>query len=143
MKTVIYPGSFNPIHKGHQQVIDLALKLFDIVIIVISQNPEKGPIENLKERGDNIRKIYGHEIDSGQILVISNLNFKMTGRIAKGYGASIIKGVRNFIDFQSELDQASFNKAKFGVDTILVPSSPELSYMSSTLMRELKKYNEE
>ena len=141
MKTAIYPGSFNQIHKGHQQVIDLALKLFDVVIIVIGQNPEKGPINNLKERCDNIRKIYAHEIDSGRIYIESNR--KMTGRIAKKYGACIIKGVRNFIDFQNELEQASFNKAKFGVETILVPSSPELSFMSSTLMRELKKYNEE
>ena len=140
MKTVIYPGSFNPIHDGHKQVIDLALKLFDRVIIVIAQNPEKPNIENLKEREDNIRKIYAHQIDAGKILVI-NSN-KMTGRIAKEYNACIIKGVRNFIDFQNELDQASFNRVKFNIETILIPSSPELSFMSSTLIRELKKYNE-
>ena len=140
MKTVIYPGSFNPIHDGHKQVIDLALKLFDRVIIVIAQNPEKSNIENLKEREDNIRKIYAHQIDSGKILVINS--DKMTGRIAEEYNACIIKGVRNFIDFQNELDQASFNRIKFNVETILIPSSPELSFMSSTLIRELKKYNE-
>jgi pantetheine-phosphate adenylyltransferase len=136
----IYPGSFNPIHEGHQQVIDLALQIFDEVIIVIAQNPEKEPIENLKERVDNIRKIYAHKLDSGKISVIGSR--KMTGRIAKEYNAYIIKGVRNFIDFQNELEQASFNRTKFGVETILIPSTPELSFMSSTLMRELKKYNE-
>jgi len=140
-KIVIYPGSFNPIHEGHQQVIDLALKLFDEVIIVIAQNPNKGPIENLKERCDNIRKIYAHKLDGGELSIIGSR--KMTGRIAKEYGACIIKGVRNFVDFQNELEQASFNRTKFGVETILIPSKPELSFMSSTLMRELKKYNEE
>ena len=140
-KIAIYPGSFNPIHKGHQQVIDLALKIFDEVIIIIAQNPNKGTIENLKERGDNIRKIYAHKIDSGEISIIESR--KMTGRIAKEYNACIIKGVRNFIDFQNEFEQASFNRVKFGVETILIPSTPELSFMSSTLMRELKKYNED
>ena len=139
-KIAIYPGSFNPIHEGHQQVIDLALQIFDEVIIVIAQNSEKEPIENLKERVDNIRKIYAHKLDSGEISVIGSR--KMTGRIAKEYNAYIIKGVRNFIDFQNELEQASFNRTKFGVETILIPSKPELSFMSSTLMRELKKYNE-
>jgi pantetheine-phosphate adenylyltransferase len=139
-KIAIYPGSFNPIHEGHQQVIDLALKIFDEVIIVIGQNPNKGPIENLKERVDNIRKIYAHKLDSGELSIIGSR--KMTGRIAKEYNAYIIKGVRNFIDFQNELEQASFNRIKFGVETILIPSTLELSFMSSTLMRELKKYNE-
>ena len=140
-KIAIYPGSFNPIHEGHQRVIDLALKIFDEVIIVIAQNPNKGTIENLKERVDNIRKIYAHKLDSGEISVIGSR--KMTGRIAKEYNAFIIKGVRNFIDFQNEFEQASFNKIKFGVETILIPSTPELSFMSSTLMRELKNYNED
>ena len=140
-KIAIYPGSFNPIHEGHQQVIDLALQIFDEVIIVIAQNPEKEPIENLKEHVDNIRKIYAHKLDSGEIPVIGSR--KMTGRIAKEYNAYIIKGVRNFIDFQNELEQASFNRTKFGVETILIPSTPELSFMSSTLIRELKKYNED
>lgn len=140
-KIAIYPGSFNPIHEGHQQVIDLALKMFDEVIIVIAQNPNKGPIENLKERVDNIRKIYAHKLDSGELSAIGSR--KMTGKIAKDYNAYIVKGVRNFIDFQNELEQASFNRTKFGVETILIPSKPELSFMSSTLMRELKKYNEE
>ena len=140
-KIAIYPGSFNPIHEGHQHVIDLALQMFDEVIIVIAQNPNKGPIENLKERVDNIRKIYAHKLDSGELSIIGSK--KMTGRIAKDYGAYIIKGVRNFIDFQNELEQASFNRTKFGVETILIPSKPELSFMSSTLMRELKKYNED
>ena len=140
-KIAIYPGSFNPIHEGHQQVIDLALQMFDEVIIIIAQNPNKGPIENLKERVDNIRKIYAHKLDSGELSIIGSR--KMTGRIAKDYGAYIIKGVRNFIDFQNELEQASFNRTKFGVETILIPSKPELNFMSSTLMRELKKYNED
>jgi len=140
-KIAIYPGSFNPIHEGHQQVIDLALQIFDEVIIIIAQNPEKEPIENLKERVDNIRKIYAHKLDNGELSIIGSR--KMTGRIAKEYNAYIIKGVRNFIDFQNELEQASFNRTKFGVETILIPSTPELSFMSSTLMRELKKYNED
>ena len=140
-KIAIYPGSFDPIHEGHQQVIDLALQIFDEVIIVIAQNPEKVPIENIKERVNNIRKIYAHKLDSGELSIIGSR--KMTGRIAKEYNAYIIKGVRNFIDFQNELEQASFNRTKFGVETILIPSKPELSFMSSTLMRELKKYNED
>ena len=140
-KIAIYPGSFDPIHEGHQQVIDLALQMFDEVIIVIAQNPEKVPIENIKERVNNIRKIYAHKLDSGELSIIGSR--KMTGRIAKEYNAYIIKGVRNFIDFQNELEQASFNRTKFGVETILIPSKPELNFMSSTLMRELKKYNED
>ena len=56
MKRVIYPGSFNHIHIGHQQVIDIAKKMFDEVYIVICQNPQKPPIDNLDDRMENIEK---------------------------------------------------------------------------------------
>ena len=66
----------------------------------------------------------------------------MTGRLAKDMNAYIIKGVRNMIDFQNELDQVSFNRKYFGAETILIPSSPDLNYISSSLIREIDKYGE-
>jgi len=134
-KIAIYPGSFNPIHEGHQQVIDIAKQMFDEVYIVICQNPQKPPIDNIDDRVENIKKIYGNDIN----IICSD---KMTGRLAKDMNAFIIKGVRNMIDFQNELDQASFNRKYFGVETILIPSSPDLNYISSSLIREIDKYGE-
>jgi len=136
MKTkVIYPGSFNPIHIGHQQVINIAKSMFDEVYVVIAQNPDKPTIDNIHDRIHKIKEIYNDEIH----IICSD---KMTGRLAKEMDAYIIKGVRNAIDFQNELDQASFNRNYFGVETILVPSEPQSSYISSSLIRELKKYRE-
>lgn len=134
-KKCIYPGTFNPIHKGHQQVINLAKDIFDEVIIVLAINPKKEPptVDALNHRKLLIESIYG---DSVKIVFYTG----MVGQLAKEIDACIIKGVRNFIDFQNELDQASFNRSEFGVETILVPSSPELSFMSSSLCRELSTH---
>lgn len=138
MRTAIYPGSFNPIHEGHQQVIDLALQIFDKVIVIIAVNPkkEKPNIDDFSNRKELIESIYGDKV---KIICY----YGLVGQFAKENDACIIKGVRNFIDFQNELDQASFNRSMFGVETILVPSAPELNFISSTLMRELKTYNKE
>ena len=135
MKRVIFPGSFNPIHIGHEQIINIAKTIFDEVYIVIAQNPQKPTITNLGERINNIKKIYNDEVK----IIYSD---KMTGRLAKEMNACIIKGVRNIIDFQNELNQASFNRKYFGVETILIPSMPEINYISSSLIRELKEYDE-
>lgn len=135
MKRVIFPGSFNPIHVGHEQIINIAKTIFDEVYIVIAQNPQKPTITNLDERINNIKKIYNDEVK----IIYSD---QMTGRLAKEMNACIIKGVRNILDFENELNQASFNRKYFGVETILIPSMPEINYISSSLIRELKEYDE-
>lgn len=134
-KIAIYPGSFNPIHIGHQQIINNIKKIFDEVVLVIAQNPNKPPIDNIDERIQKIKEIYNDDIK----IIYSD---KLTGRLAKEMDAIIVKGVRNFIDFQNELDQASFNRNYFGVETILIPSEPQNNYISSSLIRELINYEE-
>ncbi len=133
MKTAIFPGSFDPFTIGHADIVTRALPLFDKIIIAIGVNIQKQPLFSLEERINQIQRAFGNE---PKVEVISYNG--LTADLAKEYQASfILRGVRCVADFEYERNMAEANKAITGIETILLYTSPQFAYISSTLVRDL------
>jgi pantetheine-phosphate adenylyltransferase len=133
--TAFFPGSFNPFTIGHASIVDRALEIFDNVIIGVGVSAEK-PATDIAERITAIKRCYE---DNPRVTVISYT--ALTAVVAKQIGASaIVRGVRSVKDFEYERDMADINRRINGMETVLFYSLPELSAISSSVVRELSSY---
>jgi pantetheine-phosphate adenylyltransferase len=135
--TVLYPGSFDPIHNGHIEIIEVASRLFDDVIVAAVRNPQKGAaLFTLEERQDLIREATSH-LDNVKITMFSSLVVDLAREVGANF---IVKGLRVVSDFESELMMAQMNKRVSGVDTLFIPSGSSHAYLASKLIREIARY---
>jgi pantetheine-phosphate adenylyltransferase len=136
--TVLYPGSFDPIHNGHVEIIETASRLFDEVVVAAVRNPQKGtPLFTLTERQGLIRDATSH-LDNVRITQFSSLVVDLAREVGADF---IVKGLRVVSDFESELMMAQMNKRISGVDTLFIPSGSSHSYLASKLIREIARYH--
>ncbi len=136
MTTVLYPGTFNPIHNGHIDLIERAALLFDRIILGISTSPHKKPTD-LDLRVDLARQVLCH-IKNVQVHGFNTL----TVDFAKQVGANIIlKGIRTVTDFEYEFQMLGMNRVlQPGLETVFLAPSARFSYISSTLVRQIAGY---
>ncbi|MDA9569307.1 pantetheine-phosphate adenylyltransferase [Flavobacteriaceae bacterium] len=137
MKRYVFPGSFDPITLGHQDIILRALPMCDELIIAVGENINKKYLFSLKERLYFINKTHGHEpkikVESFQGLTI---NFcKVVNATA------IIRGLRNPADFEFEKSVAQVNRRLSGIETLFLLTAADYSYISSSIVREIIKNN--
>ena len=137
MKRYVFPGSFDPITLGHQDIILRALPMCDELIIAVGENINKKYLFSLKERLDFIDKTHGHEpkikVESFQGLTI---NF------CKAVNATaIIRGLRNPADFEFEKSVAQVNRRLSGIETLFLLTAADYSYISSSIVREIINNN--
>lgn len=137
MTIALYPGSFDPIHNGHVEIVETSSRLFDRVVVAAMRNPQKGePLFSLDEREDLIEESLGH-LDNVTVTMFSSLVVDL----ARDVGADfIVKGLRAVSDFESELQMAQMNKNISGVDTLFVPSASGNSFLASKLIREVARF---
>lgn len=130
-KTALIPGSYDPITLGHYEVIERASKMFEKVVVAIMINGEKKPAFTAEERYkfavDGLRDLENVEVIYSEGMVCE---------IANELDAVIVKGVRNTTDYDYEYNLSLINRAAGGVETLLLPSTPETSFISSTMIRE-------
>jgi pantetheine-phosphate adenylyltransferase len=135
MTTACCPGSFDPITRGHLDVIERATTFFDQVIVAVSEapsNPAKRPLFTTNERIELIREVTSH-LKGVQVTAFKGLLVEF----CRGVGADVVvKGLRAVTDFDYEMQMAQMN-AKMGIETVFLPASPEFSYLSSSLMKEV------
>lgn len=137
MTTVLYPGSFDPIHNGHVEIVETAAKLFDRVVVAAMRNPQKGePLFTLQERQELIEKSLVH-LGNVEVTMFSTLVVDL----ARDVGANfIVKGLRAVSDFESELQMAQMNRSISGLDTLFIPSASKSSFLASKLIREVARF---
>ena len=137
MTTVLYPGSFDPVHNGHVEIIEVAAGLFDEVVVAALRNPQKaGPMFDVDERVKMLEESTSH-LPNVRIVGFS----KLVVEVAQDAGADfIIKGLRAVSDFESEMHQAHMNLAISGMHTVFIPSATEHSFVASKLIREIAKF---
>lgn len=137
MTKVLYPGSFDPLHNGHVDIIEVAAKHFDEVVVATVRNPQKtGGLFELEEREAMILESVAH---LGNVTVT---NFSsLTVDLAKELGCDfIVKGLRVVADFEAELMMARMNRAVAGIDTLFIPAGAANSFLASNLLREIARF---
>ena len=136
MRKALFPGSFDPFTKGHADIVGRALELFDEVIIGVGYNEQKQGWMPVEERVASIKKLY---FDEPRIKV--ECYSGLTADFAKESGATaIVRGVRTTTDFEYEMQMADVNRQLTGIETILLPASPQYASLSSSLVRELAHF---
>jgi len=133
----VYPGSFDPITKGHLDIIERASKIFEKVIVVASINTSKSPLFTLEERMDLLKESCKHvknvEIDSFDGLLINYMK-KIDSNV-------IIKGLRAVSDFEYEFQMALMNRTlEPDIETLFMMTTDKYSYLSSSLVKEVVKF---
>ena len=135
MRKALFAGSFNPFTIGHEDIVKRGLELFDEVIIAIGDNQGK-PSADINERLQTIRALYKNETR-----VRIEVYHSLTVDFAREVGAcALLRGVRSMIDFEYERQMADANRALTGIETVVLFTRPELSHVSSSLVRDLKRH---
>lgn len=134
MKTIIYPGTFDPITHGHTNLIDRASILFDKVIVAIAQGKSKTPLFSFEERVELVKASTTH-LDNVEVCGFSGLIVEL----AKNHQVhAVLRGVRSMSDFDYELQMAGMNRAMYpDFETVFLTPANEFSFISSTLVREI------
>ena len=132
--TVIYPGTFDPITRGHSDLVSRASKLFTSVIVAIAANPSKQPIFSLDERMDMAKAA----ITGFPGVQICRLDGLLVDFARKHNARAIIRGLRAVSDFEYEFQLASMNrKLAPDIETLFLTPSEHYTYISSSLVREI------
>ncbi len=135
MTSALCPGSFDPPTNGHIDVIKRTAGIFERVVVAVVHNPSKAPLFTAEERVGLLeivlRDIPGVEVASFSGLLV---DFAVERQVEV-----MVKGLRAVTDFDYELQMAQMNHTLSGVDTMFIPTSPEWSFLSSTLVREVAR----
>jgi pantetheine-phosphate adenylyltransferase len=137
LKIALYPGSFDPFHNGHLEIVEIASKLFDHVVVAPMRNTQKGePLFTLEERSQMISDSVAHlpnvTLTSFASLVVD---------LARDLGADVIvKGLRVASDAEAELQQAQMNRRVTGIETLFIPCSSENSFIASKYVRDFARF---
>ncbi len=132
----VCPGSFDPITLGHLDVVRRAAGRFDAVVVAVLENPRKQGLFTAEERialiEDEVADLDNVTVESFQGLLVDFCN-------ARGIRL-VCKGLRAVSDFEYELQMAQMNQRIGGVETLFMSTSPEHSYLSSSLVKEVARY---
>ena len=140
MATVLYPGSFDPIHLGHLDVVEQAVELFGHVTVTVMHNPEKtGGLFKVEERMDLVRQSAAEAGMAEHLAVTAHAGLAIDAAAAVD-AAFIVKGLRTPADFEIEQQMALTNYSVSGMRTVYLPCRADRGYISSRFVREIARY---
>lgn len=134
MKTIVYPGTFDPITNGHVDLVGRASRLFSKVIVAIALNEVKGPLFSIDERIKLAEESLSH-LDNVEV---RRLDYLLVDFVRDCGGDAVLRGLRAVSDFEYEFQLANMNRALSpNLESIFLTPSEKLSYISSSLVREI------
>ncbi|NCC10803.1 MAG: pantetheine-phosphate adenylyltransferase [Bacteroidia bacterium] len=139
MKRAIFPGTFDPFTIGHASVVERALTFMDEIIIGIGINENKNSYFPMEKRMQMIQNLYKKN-PRIRVLAYDCLTIDFAQEVDAGF---IVRGIRTVKDFEYEETIADINRKLAGIETILLFTEPELTCVSSTIVRELLAYNKD
>ncbi|MDR2140087.1 MAG: pantetheine-phosphate adenylyltransferase [Tannerella sp.] len=132
-RRAIFPGTFDPFTLGHQSLVDRALRLVDDLVIAIGLNRSKKNCFPLEKRIEIIRRIYDNN-PNVRVMAYDSLTVDFARKINADF---IIRGIRSINDFEYEKNIADVNRKLTGIDTFILFTEPEYTFISSGIVREL------
>lgn len=139
MKKAIFPGTFDPFTLGHHSIVKRTLMFMDEVIVGIGFNEGKHCLLSVEKRVEMIRQLYADE-PRVKVMAYSGLTVDFAQEQEAGF---IVRGIRSVKDFEYEEGIADINKKLSGIETIFLFTEPELSSVSSSVVRELLHYGKD
>jgi pantetheine-phosphate adenylyltransferase len=133
----LIPGSFDPVTNGHLDIVDRTARKFDRVLVAVASNPRKSaPLFSVEARVAMLEEVLA-DLDNVRVRSFGGLlaDFAVENAVT-----AIVKGLRAVSDFDYELQMAQLNLRLSGVDTLFMPTAPEHSFLSATLVREVASY---
>ncbi|MBO4840244.1 MAG: pantetheine-phosphate adenylyltransferase [Bacteroidaceae bacterium] len=138
-RRVLFPGSFDPFTKGHANLVERGLQLFDHVVIAVGYNEQKQGWIPVQKRVEALKALY-----AGDSRVTVESYSCLTADFAKQCGATaILRGIRSVKDYEYEAQMADVNRQLSGIETILLFADPQLSAVSSSIVRELAHFGKD
>ena len=136
MTKVVCPGSFDPVTNGHLDIVERSARLFDEVVVAVLVNQSKQGLFTIDERLELLDRATAH------LPNVTTASF--TGLLVDFCTShdvdAIVKGLRAVTDFDYELQMAQMNGSLTEVDTVFIPTSPEYSFLASSLVKEVAKH---
>jgi pantetheine-phosphate adenylyltransferase len=136
-RVAVYPGSFDPIHNGHLDLIERCRPMFDEVVIAVLHNDEKRPLFSVEERIEMIREL----VDGDRFFRVESFSGLLVQFMERIGAQTIVRGLRAVSDFEYEFQMALMNRHLNGrVDTVFMTPREEYSYLSSRLLKQVASY---
>lgn len=136
-KIALFPGSFDPITKGHKSIVERALPMFDKIVVAVGTNTAKNSVFPLEKRIEWIEKTFA-QYDNVEVVTFNSLTVDFCRQIGAKY---ILRGLRNSTDFQYERNIARINQELAEeIETIFLMTKPDDAAISSSLVREILSF---
>ena len=136
---LLFPGSFDPFTKGHADLVERALQLFDQVVVAVGYNEHKPGWIPVKERVEALQALYASE----PRVTVKSYSC-LTADFARQCGAiAILRGVRTTADYEYEMQMADANRQLSGIETLLLFANPKYAFVSSSLVREFAHFGKD
>ena len=138
MKTIVYPGTFDPITNGHIDLVERASRLFDKIVLGIATSQRKGPLFDIDER----IKLASHALSHVPNVEILGFDYLLVNFVKDCKADAIMRGLRAVSDFEYEFQLANMNRALSpNVESVFLTPAERFSYISSSLVREISSLN--
>ncbi|MBC9783348.1 pantetheine-phosphate adenylyltransferase [Heliobacterium chlorum] len=137
MAIAVYPGSFDPITKGHMDIVERAAQIFDELIVAVVHNPSKKPLFTMEERVEMIRVASQHLTN----VTVKSFSGLLVDFAKKEKANAIVRGLRAVSDFEIEFQMALMNKTLYPqAETVFLATTTDYAFISSSMVKEVASF---